>query len=127
MTLAGSVLWGLERPRRRCRRRGRALHPATDRPLSRPPGQVPRRDRARQGRVASLRDRLRRPVTLARAARAGVHAAPRGRPQPGRPGSEAYEPEYQPDQHFRSAAGRSDGGTLGRIAVGDHIPSVGPV
>jgi hypothetical protein len=45
----------------------------------------------------------------------------------GGPGSEADEPEYQPDQHFRSAAGRSDGGTLGRIAVGDHIPFVVPV
>ena len=52
------------------------LHPAADRPLSRPPGRSHAASGPRQGRVASLRDRLRRPLTLARAARAGVHAAP---------------------------------------------------
>jgi hypothetical protein len=65
------------------------LHPAADRPLSRPPGQShaatgPRQERS--ARSASLRDRRRRPLTLARAARAGVHAAPwGGRSQAGRP------------------------------------------
>ena len=85
MTLAGSVLWVWNGLAGGAGAAAGPLHPATDRPLSRPPGQVPRRDRARQGRVASLRDRLRRPLTLARAARAGVHAAPRGgRSQAGR-------------------------------------------
>jgi hypothetical protein len=62
------------------------LHPDADRPLSRPPGRSHTACGPRQGRFASLRDRLRRPLTLARAARAGVHAAPRGgRSQAGRP------------------------------------------
>ena len=62
------------------------LHPAADRPLSRPPGRSHAAPGPRQGRVASLRDRLRRPLTLARAARVGVHAAPwGGRSQAGRP------------------------------------------
>jgi hypothetical protein len=61
------------------------LHPAADRPLSRPPGRSHAACGPRQGRFASLRDRLRRPLTLARAARVGVHAAPPGRPEPGRP------------------------------------------
>jgi hypothetical protein len=52
------------------------LHPAADRPLSRPPGRSHAATGPRQGRFASLRDRWRRPLTLARAARAGVHAAP---------------------------------------------------
>jgi hypothetical protein len=62
------------------------LHPDAERPLSRPPGRSHAAAGPRHGRVASLRDRLRRPLTLARAARAGVHAAPRGgRSQAGRP------------------------------------------
>jgi hypothetical protein len=121
--MAGLLLWGIGRPRRR---RGRPLHPATDRPLSRPPGRSHAAPDPRQGRAASLRDRLRRPLTLARAARAGIHAAP-GAAAARPAGVRSLEPEYQPDQHFRSAAGRSDGGTLGRIAVGDHIPFVVPV
>ena len=77
MNLAGSLLWGLWN--------GLAggasaasgpLPPDADRPLSRPPGRSHAAPGPRQGRVASLRDRLRRPLTLARAARAGVHAAP---------------------------------------------------
>ena len=62
------------------------LPPDADRPLSRPPGRSHATSGPRQGRVASLRDRLRRPLTLARAARVGVHAAPRGGwSQAGRP------------------------------------------
>lgn len=38
------------------------------------------------------------------------------------PGSEAYEPKYESDQHFHRWAGRSHGGVVGRTAVGDHIP-----
>jgi hypothetical protein len=62
------------------------LHPAADRPLSRPPGRSLAATAPGQGRVASLRDRLRRPLTLARAARVGVHATPLGgRSQAGLP------------------------------------------
>jgi hypothetical protein len=42
-------------------------------------------------------------------------------------GSEAYEPDYQPDQHVPRSACRSHGGVLGRTAVGDHIPFAVPV
>jgi hypothetical protein len=62
------------------------LHPDAERPLSRPPGRSHATSGPRQGRMASLQDRLRRPLTLARAAWAGVHAAPRGGwSQAGRP------------------------------------------
>jgi len=71
------------------------LHPAPDRPLSRPPGRSHAAPGPRQGRVASLRDRLRRPLTLARAARVGVHAAPLG----GR--SQAGRPRAPPHRRFR--------------------------
>jgi hypothetical protein len=61
------------------------LHPAADRPFSRPPGQLPHAATGlRQGRAASLRDRLRRPLTWP-GRRGPASMPPRGRPKPGQP------------------------------------------
>jgi hypothetical protein len=71
-----AVVGVMERPRRRCRRRVRAPAPAADRPLSRPPGQIPRR----QGAASRAR---------------GVPAGPRGGgpgPGPGRRGPASTPP-----------------------------------
>jgi hypothetical protein len=62
------------------------LHPDADRPLSRPPGRSHAAPGPRQGRVASLRDRLRRPLTWP--GRRGPASTPPpggGRSQAGRP------------------------------------------
>jgi hypothetical protein len=83
------------------------LHPAADRPLSRPSGRSHAAPGPRQGRVASLRDRLRRPLTRARAARVGVHAAPQGgRSQAGRP--RASPPQAIPQECASSSSGAED-------------------
>ena len=76
---------------------GRARsHPATSHATTGP----------RQGRCACLRDRLRRPLTRARAARAGVHAAPRGgRSQAGRPRA---PPQAIPQECASSSSGAEE-------------------
>ena len=66
------------------------LHPDAERPLSRPPGRSHAAAGPRQGRVASLRDRLRRPLTWP------GRRGPASTPPPGAAGARPAGREHPP-------------------------------